>query len=239
MQILDSVVEGALSMPDSEEADALIAAVVRFLWTGDEPEGLEGNALSSWLMVRPALINSRKRAQAGSKGGKAATATSGNKQTRKQINKQNGKQNSNFDCRFAPLSSSSSYLSTEEGVQGEEPRGFEPPSRDEAVAYFGANSLKGDPDAFLDFYESQGWVKSNGRPVADWKAAARMWHRKQRSIDAERAANGEPTQDEAVWRPASGYDPEAEYDRLRREYAERYGEEALMDFERSAADAAG
>ena len=76
------------------------------------------------------------------------------------------------------------------------PPEFEPPSLEEARGYFGANCLSGDPDAFWAFFESQGWVKSNGQPVSNWGALALDWSRRQRRIDADDRARGKPTASE-------------------------------------------
>ena len=95
---------------------------------------------------------------------------------------------------------------------------IDPPTLDEVRGYFGANCLRGDPDAFFDFYESQGWRKSNGLPIASWTSQAKQWHRKQTAIDAERSAKGEPTAEEARWKPAASADPKAEADRAQAEY---------------------
>ena len=84
------------------------------------------------------------------------------------------------------------------------PPEFEPPTLDEARAYFGANCLSGDPDAFWAFFESQGWVKSNGQPVSNWGALALDWSRRQKRIDADDRARGKPTASEveaATFRP--------------------------------------
>ena len=59
-----------------------------------------------------------------------------------------------------------------------------PPTYGEAEAYFGANCLKGDPRAFVDYYEGQGWLKSNGRRVTSWQAVAKTWSRNQPLHDA-------------------------------------------------------
>lgn len=96
--------------------------------------------------------------------------------------------------------------------------GFSKPTLDDVESYFAANCLKGDPSEFYDYYESQGWNKSNGMPVSSWMASARMWHRKQRSIDAERAVRGEPTPDEAMWTPAASADPKGDAERAQEEY---------------------
>lgn len=96
-------------------------------------------------------------------------------------------------------------LVCDEGDAPAAPPEFEPPSLEEARGYFGANCLNGDPDAFWAFFESQGWVKSNGQPVSNWCALALDWSRRQKRIDADDRARGKPTASEveaATFRPA-------------------------------------
>ena len=95
-------------------------------------------------------------------------------------------------------------LSCDGGDAPAAPPEFEPPSLEEARGYFGANCLSGDPDAFWAFFESQGWVKSNGQPVSNWGALALDWSRRQKRIDADDRARGKPTASEveaATFRP--------------------------------------
>ena len=40
-----------------------------------------------------------------------------------------------------------------------------------------------DPESFVDYYERQGWVLSNGQKMKDWKATVRTWEKR----DADRA----------------------------------------------------
>lgn len=99
------------------------------------------------------------------------------------------------------------------------------PTLDEAVAYFEANCLGGDPKAFFDFYASQGWMKSNGMPIADWRAQARQWHRMQRERDADARSRGKPTSAEvsaAKFTPVPKLTPEEELAQIEEE-ARRYG----------------
>ena len=103
--------------------------------------------------------------------------------------------------------------------------GCEAPSLDAVKAYFAANCLNGDPEAFFDFYASQGWRKSNGMPIVDWHAQAKQWHRKQREIDAEARSRGKPTASEveaAAFRPVRKLTPEEELKAVDEE-AKRYG----------------
>lgn len=103
------------------------------------------------------------------------------------------------------------------------------PTEEECVAEFQANCLRGDPRAFFDFYASQGWRKSNGLPITDWRKQARQWHRRQVERDAEDRARGKPTQGEvaeAAWKPVE--DPVAkamaEVAKAEAEYERLYGE---------------
>ena len=230
MQLLDSIVEGALLMPSRKDADALIAAYVRYMATGEEPSGLKGYALAQWVSNLPAIENARARAENGYKGGRPRkrdgnqTGKLNGNQTGKLNGNQTGKLNGNQtpqnrESEQVSSSSSSSYSSKEtsqvdsgrnpsrEGVQGE---GFEPPTLDEARAHFAANSLRGDPDLFWATYEATGWRDGNGNPIASWTAQALRWSRRQVGIDAERAARGEPPASEASWRPAAKLSPEEE-----------------------------
>lgn len=185
MNILDSVVEGALALPNKRDADALICAVVRFMATGEDPV-LSGVAGAMWTAIRPAVENSRAKSANGRAGGKQ-----NGKKTAKQNGKQNAKQNekqSEIKRASEHSSSSSSYSSGVEGC-GEEGVCPKPPTLDEARTYFGANCLKGDPSEFFDHFEAQGWVRSNGQAIADWKAQARQWSRKQAEFDQSKPAD--------------------------------------------------
>jgi uncharacterized protein YdaU (DUF1376 family) len=57
-----------------------------------------------------------------------------------------------------------------------------PTSVDEVANWCVANEVRIDAGAFFHYYQSQGWKKGNGRPVADWHAAARAWESRQTTI---------------------------------------------------------
>lgn len=92
-------------------------------------------------------------------------------------------------------------------------------------AYFACSCLRGDAGQFFDHYSACGWTMPTGQPVADWRALARNWARRQVGFDAERRSQGRQTSQEveerAVWRAAPTADEEIE--RLERELAELGG----------------
>lgn len=102
------------------------------------------------------------------------------------------------------------------------PEGFAPPTLDECRAYFGANCLSGDPDAFWAYFESQGWVKGNGQPVSNWGALALDWSRRQKRIDADDRARGKPTASEVE---AATFKPTRTPEQTRAELERRWREE--------------
>ena len=52
------------------------------------------------------------------------------------------------------------------------------PTVDEVKAYCEEAQIDIEAERFVDYYESQGWIKSNGRPVINWKATVRTWARR-------------------------------------------------------------
>lgn len=241
MQLLDSIIDGALLMPSKKDADALIVAYVRYVKTGEEPAGLKGYALAQWVSNLPAIDNARTRSANGSKGGrpKKQTENQTGKLNQNQTGKLNGKLNQNQTDNQTPefreseqVSSSSSYSSssssqvelgcnsTGEGVQGE---GFAPPSLEEAKAFFAANLLMGDPEAFWAFYDSQGWRKSNGLPISSWTSAALKWGIDERNREASKPPD---QQRKAMPKPVNAVDDAAELERMEREFRAKYGDDA-------------
>lgn len=54
---------------------------------------------------------------------------------------------------------------------------FQPPTREEVQNFCNAQQCHIDIDAFLDYYQANGW-KVGANKMADWKAAVRNWRRR-------------------------------------------------------------
>jgi hypothetical protein len=52
------------------------------------------------------------------------------------------------------------------------------PTIDEVTNECDRRSLSIDPEAFWNYYESQGWLMANGNPIRNWKSALTTWERK-------------------------------------------------------------
>ena len=64
---------------------------------------------------------------------------------------------------------------------------FTPPSVDEVKQYCSERGNNVDAQAFVDFYQSKGWVVGKEK-MKDWKAAVRTWERRERKDNAGRTS---------------------------------------------------
>ena len=65
---------------------------------------------------------------------------------------------------------------------------FTPPTVDEVAAYCGERNNRIDPQTFVDFYASKGWVVGKSK-MKDWKAAVRTWEKRDGNGQPERKVN--------------------------------------------------
>ena len=53
------------------------------------------------------------------------------------------------------------------------------PTLEEVKEYCLERNNNVDAEAFIDYYEANGWVQGKGKPIKDWKACVRTWERNQ------------------------------------------------------------
>ena len=58
---------------------------------------------------------------------------------------------------------------------------FQKPSLDDIQAYCISRGNNVDPEQFLNFYESKGWMVGK-TPMRDWRAAVRTWEKREKEI---------------------------------------------------------
>ena len=61
---------------------------------------------------------------------------------------------------------------------------FKPPTFEEVKAYCEERKNGIDPQHFIDYQESRGWVLSNGKKMVDWKATIRTWEQRNKPVKA-------------------------------------------------------
>lgn len=198
----------------ADRADAY-DAICAYALREEDPDfsKMSDAAQIAFLLIKPNLDSSRRKAKSGKDGG-----------SRKASGKQNGsKQEAN--CKQDERESEKEKEKEKEGEienecypptplsGGAKAKRFIPPTVDEVASYCQERGNGIDPEAFVDFYASKGWMVGKN-PMKDWKAAVRTW---ERSEGRGTSGAGNRVQPRAT--------EEHGLDKLRRLYEEEFGVE--------------
>lgn len=179
----------ALKEIPAEEFRAIVLAVCAYALDGEEPE-LSGVARAIFTLIRPTLEVGRSKAENRSRTEQTVLSSeqTGNRpeqtknkpeqtqnkrkqtdnkpeQTRKEKEKEREKESENDSYCSPPPPSG--------------PERFVPPTLAEVQSYVAERQSPVDPQGFIDFYASKGWMVGK-TPMKDWKAACRnaeTWER--------------------------------------------------------------
>lgn len=207
MQIMDSIVEGIRALPDPQMQKEAMWQVTNYLWTGEVPDDIDPIIRAMLLSWAPVLDTSRRRSNAGKKGGQTpceaktqedeASFTSKTDTDSNLLQKQK-EHNTDFDSEAKTQTSEICLQSKNDTTpvllnNGREGKGsikettpngvvkkssrFSPPTKEQVEKYAQEKNLGLDPERFVDFYASKGW-KVGTSSMKDWKAAARNWARR-------------------------------------------------------------
>ena len=160
----------ALKELPAEEFRDIVLAVCAYALDGEETE-LSGVARAIFTLIRPTLEVGRSKAENRSRTEQTSISAeqTGNKpeQTRKEKEKEKEREKeSENDSYCSPPPPSG-------------PKRFVPPTLAEVQSYVAQRQSPVDPQGFIDFYASKGWMVGK-TPMKDWKAACRnaeTWER--------------------------------------------------------------
>ena len=65
--------------------------------------------------------------------------------------------------------------------EGQAPRSFSPPSRQDIEAYCHEKNYCMDTQLFIDYYDARNWTLGKGQKMSNWKSAVNAWVRRERS----------------------------------------------------------
>ena len=181
----------ALKELPAEEFRDIVLAVCAYALDGEEPE-LSGVARSIFTLIRPTLEVGRSRAENRSRAEQTSISAeqTGNRpeQTKNKPeqtqNKRKQTENKTEQTRKEKEkekerekeSENDSYCSP---PPPSGPKRFVPPTLAEVQSYVAERQSPVDPQGFIDFYASKGWMVGK-TPMKDWKAACRnaeTWER--------------------------------------------------------------
>ena len=162
----------AIKVLPKREQTAVMLALCAYALDKVEPN-LTGTAGAIFTLIRPTLDSGWKKAIGGTRGTpqkdnekieeRCGKDTAKEKEGEKEKEKEGEKEIEN-ECY------------TPKPPKGE--KRFSPPSFDDVKSYCQERENGVDPQAFVDWYTSNGW-KVGKNPMKDWKAAVRTWERKE------------------------------------------------------------
>lgn len=148
----------ALKNIPSDERLKVYDAIMEYGMYDRNPD-LDGVALAIFLLAKPQIDANNKRYENGCKAKKKRTVSE---------TEANTKQDSS-ECEAKEKEKEKEKVKDNNKI-------FKPPSVDDVRAYCAERGNNVDPQSFVDFYESKGWMIGKNK-MKDWKAAVRTWER--------------------------------------------------------------
>ena len=188
----------ALKELPAEEFRAIVLAVCAYALDGEEPE-LSGVARAIFTLIRPTLEVGRSKAENRSRTEQTPLSAEQDSDKREQAenkrkqtdNKRKQTDNIRKQTDNKPEQTRKEKEKEKEREKESEndsycsppppsgPKRFVPPTLAEVQSYVAERQSPVDPQGFIDFYASKGWMVGK-TPMKDWKAACRnaeTWER--------------------------------------------------------------
>lgn len=194
----------ALKEIPAEEFRAIVLAVCAYALDGEEPE-LSGVARAIFTLIRPTLEVGRSKAENRSRAEQTSFSAEQDGNKREQAeNKRKQTDNKRKQTDNKPEQTRKEKEKEEEREKESEndsycsppppsgPKRFVPPTLAEVQSYVAERQSPVDPQGFIDFYASKGWMVGK-TPMKDWKAACRnaeTWERWSRTEASAPPKNG-------------------------------------------------
>lgn len=181
----------ALKEIPAEEFRDIVLAVCAYALDGEEPE-LSGVARAIFTLIRPTLEVGRSKAGNRSRAEQTSISAEQTGNSPEQTkNKPEQTQNKRKQTDNKPEQTRKEKEKEKEREKESEndsycsppppsgPKRFVPPTLAEVQSYVAERQSPVDPQGFIDFYASKGWMVGK-TPMKDWKAACRnaeTWER--------------------------------------------------------------
>jgi|GEM_PF-408648 hypothetical protein len=188
----------ALKELPAEEFRDIVLAVCAYALDGEEPE-LSGVARAIFTLIRPTLEVGRSKAENRSRAEQTSISAEQTGNSPEQTkNKPEQTQNKRKQTGNKPEQTRNKPEQTRKEKEKEKerekesendsycsppppsgPKRFVPPTLAEVQSYVAQRQSPVDPQGFIDFYASKGWMVGK-TPMKDWKAACRnaeTWER--------------------------------------------------------------
>lgn len=173
----------AVSNLNKRDQTTVLLALCDYALNGVEPE-LSGVPSSMFLLIRPNLDANQRRYENGKRGGRRKTKDEPG--PNQDAEKEEPNQNRTGTKTEPKLNQDGTETEPNKDVDVDKdkrekkrkPVRFSPPSLQEVMDYCRERGSPVDPQTFLDFYTTKGWVVGK-TPMKDWRAAVRTWERRE------------------------------------------------------------
>lgn len=152
-----------------KDKNALLSAICEYALDGKEPS-LNGVQKSIFILIRPTLDTSARKAESGRKGGSNSQADEKQSGSKTQTtDKQSGRE-IEIENDIEVDIENECYI--------KQPRTrFQPPTLDDVIEYVQQRGSSVDPVKFFEYYEAGGWKDGKGNPVKNWKQKLLTWEK--------------------------------------------------------------
>ena len=166
---------------------AIRDAIDEYMFEGKEPEFKDPITVSLWTLLFPNIKKTKTLAL--NKIGKTKEEQTDNKSktNEKQIENKSASTAEQIRQPLFPIKDKGERKKDigekkdkEKSASASSPPRFHKPTVDEVRAYIQENDYHVNPNDFVNFYESKGWLVGKS-PMKDWKAAVRTWESKEKN----------------------------------------------------------
>lgn len=164
-------------------------AICKYALFNDAPDvdKMSDAAAIAFMLIKPNLDASRRKAKSGKNGGNSKQAESKAEANSKQIGSKaeaNDKQEQTArekekEKEKEREKENECYPPNPLAGGNEKQKRFTPPTVEQVAEYCQEKGHRIDPEAFVAFYASKGWMVGKN-PMKDWKAAVVTWTKSER-----------------------------------------------------------
>lgn len=163
-------------------------AISAYALDGEEI-ALKGAAASAFILIKPILDTGRRKAASGKRGGI-------NSKPNGKQNESKTKANAKETEREIEVEKEIELDIKEKNPTDSKRKVFAPPTVEEVSAYCQEKGYSIDPEAFVAFYASKGWMVGKNK-MKDWKQAVVTWTKSERRGGSYGRADGAVRKKEA------------------------------------------
>lgn len=127
----------------------------------DRDPDLDGVALAIFLLAKPQIDANNKRYENGCRAKKKRTVSETEANVKQDLSETGAKEKEKVKEKVKVKDNNKIFI---------------PPAVEDVRAYCTERGNSVDPQSFVDFYESKGWMIGKNK-MKDWKAAVRTWER--------------------------------------------------------------